>query len=105
MHPLADCHQSCVYFCADGHADSVCPAQANAILLITDLPRWLHPVHVLSCSGNEIGALLAHWLWSNHKKAHPKQDPGRCVLLASAVSSRFLAVRGPQSSAYPWCIS
>jgi len=42
-------------------------------------------------TGNEIGALLADWLWTNYKRTHPGADPSRCVLLASAVSSRFLA--------------
>ncbi|KAG2493579.1 hypothetical protein HYH03_008098 [Edaphochlamys debaryana] len=41
-------------------------------------------------SGNEIGALLAHWVWSNFRARHPEVPPSRCVMLASAVSSKLL---------------
>ncbi|GFR50885.1 hypothetical protein Agub_g13175 [Astrephomene gubernaculifera] len=42
-------------------------------------------------SGNEMGALLAHWVWSNFRERNPEVPPSRCVLLSSAVSSRLLA--------------
>ncbi|GLC44800.1 hypothetical protein PLESTB_001212600 [Pleodorina starrii] len=42
-------------------------------------------------SGNEIGALLAHWMWTNFRKQHPEVPPCRCALLTSAVSSQLLA--------------
>eukprot|EP00198_Chlamydomonas_reinhardtii_P000549 XP_001689884.1 phosphoglucomutase [Chlamydomonas reinhardtii] len=41
-------------------------------------------------TGNEIGALLAHWVWTNFRKRHPEVAPSRCVMLASAVSSKLL---------------
>lgn len=42
-------------------------------------------------SGNEIGALLAWWVWKNTRKAHPEVPPSQYVMLASAVSSKLLA--------------
>lgn len=42
-------------------------------------------------SGNEIGALLAHWVWTNFRERHPEVPPSRCVMLASAVSSKLLS--------------
>ncbi|GIL49353.1 hypothetical protein Vafri_5656 [Volvox africanus] len=41
-------------------------------------------------SGNEIGTLLAHWVWTNFRKRHPEVPPSRCVMLASTVSSQLL---------------
>ena len=41
-------------------------------------------------TGNEIGALLAHWVWSEYKARNPGVDPSRMALLASTVSSKML---------------
>jgi len=41
-------------------------------------------------SGNEIGILLADWLWTNHRRLHPEVPPGRCAVLCSTVSSKML---------------
>mmetsp|Transcript_30392 Transcript_30392/g.79059 ORF Transcript_30392/g.79059 Transcript_30392/m.79059 type:complete len:625 (+) Transcript_30392:1234-3108(+) len=45
-------------------------------------------------TGNEMAALLAHWIWSNFKRAHPQVPASKCVMLASTVSSKFLAAMG-----------
>ena len=44
-----------------------------------------------SFSGNEIGALLAHWTWTRWKERHPGKNPSSAAMLASAVSSKMLA--------------
>lgn len=44
-----------------------------------------------SFSGNEIGALLAHWTWTRWQARHPDRDPSSAAMLASAVSSKMLA--------------
>mmetsp|Transcript_25566 Transcript_25566/g.35277 ORF Transcript_25566/g.35277 Transcript_25566/m.35277 type:complete len:745 (+) Transcript_25566:207-2441(+) len=41
-------------------------------------------------SGNELGALLAHWIWTNWREANPKVNPASVVMLASTVSSKLL---------------
>lgn len=41
-------------------------------------------------SGNEIGALLGHWVWTEYAKANPDVDKSKCALLCSTVSSKFL---------------
>lgn len=41
-------------------------------------------------SGNEIGILLAHWMWCCWRRDHPDDDPGVVAMLASTVSSRML---------------
>ncbi|GIL73722.1 hypothetical protein Vretimale_5391 [Volvox reticuliferus] len=41
-------------------------------------------------SGNEIGTLLAHWVWTNFQRRHPEVPASRCVMLASTVSSQLL---------------
>lgn len=41
-------------------------------------------------SGNDIGLLLAHWVWTNFRQRRPEVPPQRCVMLASAVSSAAL---------------
>lgn len=44
-----------------------------------------------SFSGNEIGALLAHWTWTQWRARNPAKDPSSAAMLASAVSSKMLA--------------
>jgi phosphoglucomutase len=44
-----------------------------------------------SFNGNEIGALLAHWTWTQWKARNPGKDPSGVAMLASAVSSKMLA--------------
>lgn len=53
-------------------------------------------------NGNEIGVLLAHWVWTQHKERNPNIDPSRrkyskhspflgtCVVLNTTVSSKML---------------
>ena len=41
-------------------------------------------------SGNEVGILLAHWLWCCWRRDHLDDDPACLVMLASAVSSKML---------------
>eukprot|EP00775_Hariotina_reticulata_P013121 gene13121-13251_t len=41
-------------------------------------------------SGNDIGLLLADWVWINFKQRHPEVPASQCVMLASAVSSAAL---------------
>ncbi|KAK3256114.1 hypothetical protein CYMTET_34733, partial [Cymbomonas tetramitiformis] len=41
-------------------------------------------------SGNEIGILLAHWVWTNHVRENPDMPPKEVVMLASTVSSKML---------------
>ncbi|CAG0924946.1 unnamed protein product, partial [Notodromas monacha] len=43
-------------------------------------------------NGNEIGALLGHWLWQCYKKRHAEVNPADVYMIASAVSSKFLDV-------------
>lgn len=44
-----------------------------------------------SFSGNDIGLLLADWVWTNHRRRSPGADPSRCAMLSTAVSSKALA--------------
>ena len=41
-------------------------------------------------NGNELGALLGHWLVSNHLEANSTSNLSKLHLLASTVSSKFL---------------
>lgn len=41
-------------------------------------------------SGNDIGLLLADWVWTNFRKQHPEVPASSCIMLASAVSSAAL---------------
>lgn len=41
-------------------------------------------------SGNEIGALLADWMWTNYKAKHTPEECKKCVMVASTVSSKFI---------------
>jgi len=41
-------------------------------------------------TGNEIGILLGHWVWTQYKTKHPKVEPENCVVLNSTVSSKML---------------
>ncbi|CAN0031767.1 unnamed protein product, partial [Choristocarpus tenellus] len=43
-------------------------------------------------SGNEIGALLGHWQWTEWKRLNPDGDPSMVVMMASTVSSKILKV-------------
>lgn len=40
-------------------------------------------------NGNEIGILLAYWVWSQYQAKH-KPDPSQCAVLNSTVSSKML---------------
>lgn len=42
-------------------------------------------------NGNEIAFLLASWIWTHFKKNHKnREDYGKCVMIASTVSSKIL---------------
>eukprot|EP01102_Stenamoeba_stenopodia_P009633 TRINITY_DN2850_c0_g1_i1.p1 TRINITY_DN2850_c0_g1~~TRINITY_DN2850_c0_g1_i1.p1 ORF type:complete len:435 (-),score=108.51 TRINITY_DN2850_c0_g1_i1:45-1310(-) len=41
-------------------------------------------------NGNEIGVLLAAWVWSEYKRTNPSVDPANCVMISTAVSSQML---------------
>eukprot|EP00878_Enallax_costatus_P023401 GHUV01024890.1.p1 GENE.GHUV01024890.1~~GHUV01024890.1.p1 ORF type:complete len:335 (+),score=38.25 GHUV01024890.1:362-1366(+) len=41
-------------------------------------------------SGNDIGLLLADWIWTNFRQRNPQVPAGNCLMLASAVSSAAL---------------
>jgi phosphomannomutase len=43
-------------------------------------------------NGNEIGILLADWVWQQHLRTHPEvaKDPSSCLMLTTAVSSQML---------------
>lgn len=42
-------------------------------------------------NGNEIAYLFADWIWRNHRAAFPADDPSKCFMLNSTVSSNLLA--------------
>eukprot|EP00927_Polykrikos_kofoidii_P086049 TRINITY_DN952_c0_g1_i3.p1 TRINITY_DN952_c0_g1~~TRINITY_DN952_c0_g1_i3.p1 ORF type:complete len:677 (+),score=96.20 TRINITY_DN952_c0_g1_i3:71-2032(+) len=42
-------------------------------------------------TGNEIGALLGHWSWLSWRRQHPQTDVSKVCMVASTVSSKFLA--------------
>ncbi len=52
-------------------------------------------------TGNEIGILLAHWLWCCWRRDHMDDDPACVVMLASAVSSRMLQAMAQVTSTSP----
>lgn len=41
-------------------------------------------------TGNELGTLFAHWLWTTHKERNPEVDPSTCVFLNTTVSSKMM---------------
>ena len=41
-------------------------------------------------TGNEIGVLLGHWVWTEYKRRNPDADPSKHALLCSTVSSKML---------------
>jgi phosphomannomutase len=40
--------------------------------------------------GNQIGILLADWVWHKFRATHPEIEPGKCVMLNTTVSSKML---------------
>eukprot|EP00899_Mesostigma_viride_P000653 jgi/Mesvir1/10589/Mv21802-RA.1 len=42
-------------------------------------------------SGNEIGILLAHFVWTRFREANPQVSPQKVAMLSTAVSSKMLA--------------
>ena len=55
-------------------------------------------------SGNEIGILLAHWLWCCWRRDHMDDDPACVVMLASAVSSKMLQAMAQVLSSLQVCM-
>jgi phosphomannomutase len=41
-------------------------------------------------NGNEIGILLASWVWTSFVKNNPKADRSRCAMISTAVSSKMI---------------
>jgi phosphomannomutase len=39
-------------------------------------------------TGNEIGAMLGHWMWENWRKKNPSANAGDVYVVASTVSSK-----------------
>ncbi|KAJ1362011.1 hypothetical protein KIN20_021417 [Parelaphostrongylus tenuis] len=74
----ADAHGSTVILANDPDADRIQLAekQPNG--------QW----HVFS--GNEMGALLTWWVWTNWHKAHPEVDKSNVYVINSAVSSQIV---------------
>eukprot|EP01130_Rhizamoeba_saxonica_P014261 TRINITY_DN6216_c0_g1_i1.p1 TRINITY_DN6216_c0_g1~~TRINITY_DN6216_c0_g1_i1.p1 ORF type:complete len:585 (+),score=123.78 TRINITY_DN6216_c0_g1_i1:30-1784(+) len=42
-------------------------------------------------NGNEIGALLAHWVFTNYKENHPESDNSKLLFINSTVSSKMIS--------------
>ncbi|PRP84723.1 hypothetical protein PROFUN_07825 [Planoprotostelium fungivorum] len=51
-------------------------------------------------TGNEIGILLGHWVWSQYRLKHPEVDPANCVVLNTTVSSKMLASMAKKEGLY-----
>lgn len=51
-------------------------------------------------SGNEVGVLLADWVWQNFRRRHPDVKPEDCVMLSSTVSSVMLAAMAAREGFY-----
>ena len=41
-------------------------------------------------TGNELGTLFAHWIWTTFRESHPEVDPATCCLINTTVSSKML---------------
>lgn len=41
-------------------------------------------------TGNEMGALITWWIWTNWRKANPNADASKVYILNSAVSSQIV---------------
>eukprot|EP00808_Paulinella_micropora_P028456 g79856.t1 len=85
----AERHRAPVILAVDPDADRLAVAerlhtgtQADAAASLTD--RWI------IFNGNQIGALLANWLWRQHQRRHPHVPARDCVMLSTAVSSKLL---------------
>ncbi|KJH40672.1 phosphoglucomutase/phosphomannomutase, alpha/beta/alpha domain II [Dictyocaulus viviparus] len=74
----ADAHESSVILANDPDADRIQLAEKQPS------GQW----HVFT--GNEMGALLTWWVWSNWHKAHPDVDKSNVYVLNSAVSSQIV---------------
>jgi len=51
-------------------------------------------------NGNEIGILLADWVWTQYKTKHPNSDSKNCVVLNSTVSSKMLQSMASKENLY-----
>eukprot|EP01114_Cavostelium_apophysatum_P020958 TRINITY_DN7176_c0_g1_i1.p1 TRINITY_DN7176_c0_g1~~TRINITY_DN7176_c0_g1_i1.p1 ORF type:complete len:607 (-),score=197.81 TRINITY_DN7176_c0_g1_i1:64-1842(-) len=51
-------------------------------------------------TGNEIGILLAHWVWTQYKKAHKDVVPAKCAVINSTVSSKMLKALAAKEGLY-----
>lgn len=65
------------------------PWTAQKLILIASL-FLCHAGVWRTFTGNEIGILLAHWMWCCWRRDHLDDDPACVVMLASAVSSKML---------------
>eukprot|EP00877_Chromochloris_zofingiensis_P010050 jgi/Chrzof1/5299/Cz15g21100.t1_GPM2[v5.2] len=79
----------------DPDADRLSAAEAVAVPGVSnDSNSYIEidqPVMYHQFSGNDIGLLLADWVWTNFKQRHPEVSPGQVAMLASTVSSKALA--------------
>jgi len=41
-------------------------------------------------TGNELGTLFAHWIWTSYKSVHPDVDPSKCCFINTTVSSKMM---------------
>lgn len=73
-------HESRVIIANDPDADRLAVAELDA-----ETNEW----YVFN--GNEIGAFLADWTWKQYKKRNADADAGKCALVTTAVSSKFLS--------------
>ncbi len=82
----ADAHNCPVILANDPDADRLAVAERVSAATADAPAAWRF------FNGNEIAALLADWAWQNHKRVHGDKVPAdQCCMLASTVSSKFLA--------------
>lgn len=75
----ADAAGSTVILANDPDADRLAVAVKN-----TKTNEWV------MLTGNEIAAVFAEWEWLQWRAANPDADAGKCVMIASTVSSKHL---------------
>jgi phosphoglucomutase len=51
-------------------------------------------------TGNEIGILLASWVWQKFAAAHPDVPANKCAMLNTTVSSKMLSAMAEKEGFY-----
>jgi len=51
-------------------------------------------------TGNEVGILLGHWIWTQYRNKHQGVDPRKCVVLNTTVSSKMLKAMADKEGLY-----